>query len=81
MRELGIMFKDLKVVGLGASASYQPTLGSLMNPLNMLESIKTLRHPPIKDIISNFEGVIRPGEMLRELINVLFAVARLTLHI
>lgn len=25
-----------------------------------------MRHPPIKDILSGFNGVIRPGEMLRE---------------
>ena len=64
-RELGVMFKDLKVVGLGASASYQPTLGSVLNPLNALEAINAFRHPPIKDILTGFEGVIRPGEMLR----------------
>jgi len=63
-RELGVMFKDLKVVGLGASASYQPTIGSVLNPMNVLEAIHTFRHPPIKDILTGFEGVVRPGEML-----------------
>jgi ATP-binding cassette subfamily G (WHITE) protein 2 (SNQ2) len=60
------MFKDLKVVGLGASTSYQPTLGSVINPLNLLETINSIRHPAIKDILSGFEGVVRPGEMLCE---------------
>ena len=60
------MFKDLKVVGLGASASYQPTLGSILNPLNILEAIENIRHPPIKNILTGFEGVVRPGEMLCE---------------
>ncbi|KAF8153344.1 pleiotropic drug resistance ABC transporter [Crassisporium funariophilum] len=63
-RQLGVSFENLRVVGLGASATFQPTLGSLLNPLNILSSIRTARHPPLRDIISNFEGVVRPGEML-----------------
>ena|ERR1700677_2180511 len=64
-RELGVMFRDLRVVGLGAAASYQPTFGSFFNPKVILEKIRALRHPPLRDILSGFEGVIRPGEMLR----------------
>ena len=64
-RELGVMFKNLRVVGLGAAASYQPTFDSFFNPKVILEKIQALRHPPLRDIISGFEGVIRPGEMLR----------------
>ena len=64
-RELGVMFKDLRVVGLGAAASFQPTFGSFFNPKIILEKIRTIRHPPLRDILSGFEGVIRPGEMLR----------------
>jgi ATP-binding cassette subfamily G (WHITE) protein 2 (SNQ2) len=65
-RELGVMFKDLRVVGLGATASYQPTLGSVLNPFNFLAAIRAARHPPTRDILSGFEGVVRPGEMLCE---------------
>lgn len=65
-RELGVAFENLKVTGVGSSASYQETLGSLLNPLNIAKSISSMRHPPLKDIISGFEGVVRPGEMLRE---------------
>jgi len=64
-RELGVMFKDLHVVGLGAAASFQPTFGSMFNPKAILENIQTLRHPPLRDILTGFEGVVRPGEMLR----------------
>jgi ATP-binding cassette subfamily G (WHITE) protein 2 (SNQ2) len=64
-RELGVMFQDLRVVGLGAAASYQPTFGSMFNPKAILQNIQTLRHPPLRDILSGFEGVVRPGEMLR----------------
>ncbi|KAI0265441.1 ABC-2 type transporter-domain-containing protein [Gloeopeniophorella convolvens] len=63
-RELGVMFKDLHVVGLGASASYQTTFGDLLNPKVILENIRTSRNPPLRDILSGFEGVVRPGEML-----------------
>jgi hypothetical protein len=59
------MFKDLRVVGLGATASYQPTFGSFFNPRIILQKIQALRHPPLRDILSGFEGVVRPGEMLR----------------
>ncbi|KDR66423.1 hypothetical protein GALMADRAFT_80815 [Galerina marginata CBS 339.88] len=63
-RQLGIAFEDLRVVGLGTSASFQPTLGSILNPLNIFSKFHTLRHPPLRDILSEFEGVVRPGEML-----------------
>jgi ATP-binding cassette subfamily G (WHITE) protein 2 (SNQ2) len=59
------MFKDLRVVGLGAAASFQPTFGTFFNPMTILENIRTLRHPPLRDILTGFEGVLRPGEMLR----------------
>ncbi|KAF8997054.1 pleiotropic drug resistance ABC transporter [Cyathus striatus] len=63
-RELGVVFKDLEVVGLGATASYQETLGSLFSPKTIIENIQTLRHPPLRNILSGFEGVVRPGEMI-----------------
>jgi ATP-binding cassette subfamily G (WHITE) protein 2 (SNQ2) len=62
-RELGIVFKNLRVVGLGATTSYAPTLGSLFSPFSMIEEIQKLIHPPVRDILSGFEGVVRPGEM------------------
>lgn len=63
-RELGVLFEGLRVVGMGASASYQKTLGALFNPLGIIENIKNARHPPLRDILAGFEGVVRPGEML-----------------
>ena len=59
------MFKDLHVVGLGAAASFQNTFDSFFNPKIILERLRTSRHPPLRDILSDFEGVVRPGEMLR----------------
>lgn len=63
-RELGVSFKDLRVVGLGQAANYQTTLGSLCDPRAWWERLQLLRHPPLRDILSGFEGVVRPGEML-----------------
>ncbi|KAJ6624079.1 ABC-2 type transporter-domain-containing protein [Mycena sp. CBHHK59/15] len=63
-RELGVVFQNLRVVGLGASASYQPTLGSTLNPLSLFEKIKSFRHPPLRNILDGLSGVVRPGEML-----------------
>lgn len=64
-RELGVVFRNLRVQGLGAAASFQPTLGSTLNPLEIPGKIRQLLHPPVRDILSGFEGVVRPGEMLR----------------
>ena len=64
-RELGVMFENLRVVGLGATANYQDTLGSMLNPMNIIAGIKKARNPPVRDILSGFEGVVKPGEMLR----------------
>ncbi|KAG2073835.1 hypothetical protein BDR04DRAFT_1093970 [Suillus decipiens] len=63
-RELGVMFKDLRVVGIGARASLQPTIGSMFNPAAILRNISAARNPPLRDILSGFEGVVSPGEML-----------------
>ncbi|KAG1859895.1 ABC-2 type transporter-domain-containing protein [Suillus tomentosus] len=63
-RELGVVFNDLRVVGIGARASLQPTIGSLFSPTSILRTISEARHPPVRDILSDFEGVVAPGEML-----------------
>ncbi|KAG5650927.1 hypothetical protein H0H81_010502 [Sphagnurus paluster] len=63
-RTLGVVFEDLEVVGLGASNRFQPTLGSLFSYQNMLNGIRAARHPPIRNILGGFEGVVRPGQML-----------------
>ncbi|KIJ13672.1 hypothetical protein PAXINDRAFT_170181 [Paxillus involutus ATCC 200175] len=63
-RRLGVAFKNLRVVGIGARASFQPTIGSILSPVAIMKSIDTMRHPPVRDILSGFEGVVIPGEML-----------------
>ncbi|KAG1888173.1 ABC-2 type transporter-domain-containing protein [Suillus subluteus] len=54
-RELGVVFNDLRVVGIGARASLQPTMGSLFSPTSLLRTISEARHP---------HAVVAPGEML-----------------
>jgi ATP-binding cassette subfamily G (WHITE) protein 2 (SNQ2) len=72
-RQLGVLFENLGVVGLGASASYQQTLGSLFNPMNVIHKLQSFRHPPLRNILTDFEGVVRPGEMLRPYPNQIFS--------
>ena len=66
-RSLGIVFSNLSVVGVTAANSYLPTLGSILNPLGLLEKIQKIRHPSLRTILSGFHGVIKPGEMIRTL--------------
>lgn len=64
-REMGISFRDLQVIGLGAASSYQDTVGSIFNPFNIIKQVQAQRHPATRHIISGFEGTVAPGEMLR----------------
>lgn len=63
-RELGVAFRDLRVTGFASANDVQPTLGSTFNLLGIPKAIRASRHPVVKDILSGFEGVVRPGEML-----------------
>jgi len=63
-RDLGVVFRNLQVVGVGVSDSYMPTFGSLFNPRVVLENIQKARHPHLRNILAGFEGVVKPREML-----------------
>ncbi|KAF8597195.1 hypothetical protein BDV93DRAFT_539338 [Ceratobasidium sp. AG-I] len=63
-RDLGVGFVDLTVKGLGAAAKYQPTIFSMLSPKTWVRQFNDARHPPVKDILSGFNGVARSGEML-----------------
>ena len=65
-RQLGFAFRDLQVQGLNAASSHLPTFGSIFNPSAMMEELRNKRNPQLKNILTGFEGVIQPGEMLRE---------------
>lgn len=70
-RHSGVIFRNLTVKGAGLGASLQPTVGDLL-----LDGPRLLRRlltegpkaargaPPVRDLISNLDGCVRPGEML-----------------
>jgi ATP-binding cassette subfamily G (WHITE) protein 2 (SNQ2) len=69
-RHVGVVFKNLTVKGVGLGAALQPTVGDIF--LSLPRKIEALFNrnkkigggPPIRTILNNFSGVIRPGEML-----------------
>lgn len=69
-RHLGVVFKHLTVKGMGLGAALQPTFGDVFMGLpRTLSSLftkgprKAAGKPPVKTILNNFSGVIKPGEM------------------
>jgi ABC-type multidrug transport system ATPase subunit len=70
-RHLGVVFKHLTVKGMGAGAALQPSVGDIFLGLPRLISNVVRKgprqaagKPPVRTIIDNFSGCIRPGEML-----------------
>ncbi|KAK5044842.1 hypothetical protein LTR84_010380 [Exophiala bonariae] len=70
-RHSGVVFRNLTVKGAGLGASLQPTVGDIF--LGLPRTIKTFLtrgakaasgKPPIRELLSNFDGCVRPGEML-----------------
>jgi ATP-binding cassette subfamily G (WHITE) protein 2 (SNQ2) len=69
-RHVGVVFKHLTVKGVGLGAALQPTIGDIF--LNIPRKILALLQrntkirdgAPIRTIINDFNGLIRPGEML-----------------
>lgn len=65
-RELGVYFRNLQVTGVGATGSHQSTVGSKFNPKVIWEEFRNSRRPSTRRILHDFNGVVRPGQMLRE---------------
>lgn len=63
-RETGVVFSNLTVLGLEEDTEYHENLLSIFTPTSILREIQSIRHPPIKEILTDIEGLIRPGEML-----------------
>ena len=64
-RTMGIAFRDLTVTGTGTGVGLNPTFGSVLtSPLRIISGIRAIMHPPVKTILDNFEGCVKPGEML-----------------
>ncbi|KAH7126162.1 ABC-2 type transporter-domain-containing protein [Dactylonectria macrodidyma] len=70
-RHSGVVFRDLTVRGVGLGASLQPTVGDFFLSLpRALVNLFTkgpraaLGKPPVRELISHFDGCVRPGEIL-----------------
>ncbi|KAL0957046.1 hypothetical protein HGRIS_003145 [Hohenbuehelia grisea] len=63
-RQMGVLFTDLSITGIGAAATKQKTVGSVLNPAQWNAAVQNLRHPAVRHIISGFNGLVKPGEML-----------------
>lgn len=70
-RHVGVSFKNLTVKGMGLGAVLLPTFGDvfLAIPRKVAHLLtrdprKVASKPPVKTIIDDFSGLIRPGEML-----------------
>ncbi|TQN72395.1 Brefeldin A resistance protein [Colletotrichum shisoi] len=70
-RHSGVIFRHLTVKGVGVGASLQPTVGDIF--LGLPRKIKVLlshgpkaafAKPPVRHLISHFDGCVRPGELL-----------------
>ncbi|KAI4120948.1 MAG: hypothetical protein LQ338_006657 [Usnochroma carphineum] len=69
-RHVGLVFKNLTVKGMGLGAALQPTLSDPFLGLPRLLARLFARgksatsKPPIRTILNDFTGCVRPGEML-----------------
>lgn len=70
-RHVGVVFKNLTVKGMGLGATLQPTLGDpflalprLLKTLFSRGASRIASKPPVRTILNDFTGCIRPGEML-----------------
>jgi ATP-binding cassette subfamily G (WHITE) protein 2 (SNQ2) len=69
-RHVGVVWKGLTVKGMGLGAALQPTTGDIFLGLpRLLKGLftkgprKAGSKPPLRVILNNFNGCIRPGEM------------------
>ncbi|KAI9835623.1 MAG: hypothetical protein M1837_003696 [Sclerophora amabilis] len=70
-RHVGLVFRNLTVQGMGLGAALQPTNGDLFLDLpRFLTNLvtkgprKAAGKPPVRTILNDFNGCVRPGEML-----------------
>lgn len=70
-RHSGVIFRNLTVKGVGLGAMLQPTVGDIF--LGLPRTIKNLltkgpkaasSKPPVRELLSDFNGCVRPGELL-----------------
>ncbi|KAK9451951.1 putative plasma membrane ATP-binding cassette transporter [Limtongia smithiae] len=64
-RSTGIFFKSLTAVGVDQAASFAPSMGEVFrSTLFFFQRIRAGRHIPVRNIIEDFNGLVRKGELL-----------------
>ena len=69
-RHVGVIFKNLTVKGMGLGAALQPSVADpFMGPFRLIKGLfsnprNAIGKPPVRNLLNNFTGCIRPGEML-----------------
>lgn len=70
-RHHGVIFKHLTVKGMGVGAALQPSVGDIfLNIPRFLKNLvtygprKAAGKPPVRTLIDDFSGCVKPGEML-----------------
>jgi ATP-binding cassette subfamily G (WHITE) protein 2 (SNQ2) len=70
-RHHGVIFKHLTVKGMGIGAALQPSVGDLFTgPFRFGKNLfakgpkKTAGKPPVRTLIDDFSGCLKPGEMM-----------------
>ena len=71
-RHVGLSFKSLTVKGMGLGAALQPSVGDILLGLpRLIQGLVTRRRgvvgtgkPPVRTLLDDFSGCVRPGEML-----------------
>lgn len=68
-RHHGVIFKHLTVKGMGVGAALQPSVGDIFTgPFRFAKNLvtkgpkKTTGKPPVRTLLDDFSGCIRPGE-------------------
>lgn len=70
-RHSGVIFRNLTVRGIGLGASLQPTVSDIFLTFpRLLKNLFTKGFkaasgkPPVRELLSNFDGCVRPGEIV-----------------
>lgn len=61
-RDLGVTWKNLTVKGIGADAAINENVGSQFNIPKLIKEGRT--KPPLRTLVDNSHGCVKPGEML-----------------
>ncbi|KAJ5717004.1 hypothetical protein N7488_002650 [Penicillium malachiteum] len=64
-KSTGVVFQNLNISGTGSALQYQNNVGSIpLAPFRPQNYLSFARHTPQKQILRNFDGVLKSGELL-----------------